>query len=129
MPTSNTDMISFQSLTERSIITAYSFWDLRVGSNTLWWGVEGEGPPEADTHFIFIAGSLLKRRPEVMGKAEKAARRGREGEESEQGGGRQEKSVQASTFSHSFTHSFSQRMLFEHTMCQALSEARGHSSE
>lgn len=46
----------------------------------MWWDVEGEGLPEADTHFIFIAGSLLKRRPEVMGKAEKAARRGREGE-------------------------------------------------
>lgn len=32
------------------------------------------------THFIFIAGSLLKRHPEVIGKAEKATRRGRGGE-------------------------------------------------
>lgn len=41
---------------------------------------ESEVCQRPDIHFIFIAGSLLKSRPEVRREAEKAARRGRKGE-------------------------------------------------
>lgn len=39
------DIVSIQPPTlrlETRVIIAYSFWDPRVGSITLWWGVEGE---------------------------------------------------------------------------------------
>ena len=57
-----------------------------------------------NTRLIFIAGFLLKRRPEVMRKAEEAA--GGAERESEQCGDRQEKSVQASPFIHSLNEYF-----------------------
>lgn len=76
-------------------------------------GCGGRKSAETATHFIFIAGSLLKRRPEVMGKAEKAAGRGREGECTRWG----QAGKECAGFS---IQLFTQQIIFEHAMCPVL---------